>query len=464
MPTKKRLLAPHQVEVLEWIATGCPDGVMTGTSYKTTGAALQSRRLVKVSRKRGAWSAEITEDGRYYLQHGSYRETPRSHQPLRPKPKPTSAFVGEGERRVGQRGKAPVEALIEEVVAAGGELRVNTKEDRRQFSNLVKSAIRFGKVPEGKLLTVERGDGWYESVIRLSDPPAWQTAVLQPIAVPKQARSVHPRLAALHDDPRLTTISSRHRGRATRLLQALISEAERRGYSITNAERMTHYGRWGDRPWFGIEVGGHTIGIALRQIIDRVPHVPTAAELREKERYSWHRIPSKDDVPSDRLTIKVTNGREYRQSAWSDGKKARLEDLLAQVLQEVELRAEFEEQKRMEEDRARAERRQKWEDQMERAKRELQEQHRAEVLVDSARRWQQTSMLRAYLDALTDNAKSLEDLDARAAARDWIEWCRAYVDRTDPLAHKIAAPDPIQPTAERLTPFMAGLSPYGPPT
>jgi hypothetical protein len=31
---------PHQVEVLRWIADGCPNGVMTGYSYKTTAKAL----------------------------------------------------------------------------------------------------------------------------------------------------------------------------------------------------------------------------------------------------------------------------------------------------------------------------------------------------------------------------------------------------------------------------------------
>ena len=53
-----------QLEVLQWIADGCPDGVMAGFTYKTTAIALQNRHLVKVS-KRGGWHAEITNDGRY---------------------------------------------------------------------------------------------------------------------------------------------------------------------------------------------------------------------------------------------------------------------------------------------------------------------------------------------------------------------------------------------------------------
>jgi len=42
-----------QLAVLSWIADGCPPGVMTTPSYKTTAVALQGRRLVTVSRKKG---------------------------------------------------------------------------------------------------------------------------------------------------------------------------------------------------------------------------------------------------------------------------------------------------------------------------------------------------------------------------------------------------------------------------
>ncbi len=65
-----------QVAVLKWIADGCSEGVMHGFSYKTTAKALQDRRLVSVSRKRGAWQAQITEAGRFYLQHGRHPGPP----------------------------------------------------------------------------------------------------------------------------------------------------------------------------------------------------------------------------------------------------------------------------------------------------------------------------------------------------------------------------------------------------
>lgn len=67
----RKPLNPPQVEVLQWISDGCPDGVWPDFTYKTTAIALQGRRLAKVSKRRG-WYADITEDGRYYLEHERY--------------------------------------------------------------------------------------------------------------------------------------------------------------------------------------------------------------------------------------------------------------------------------------------------------------------------------------------------------------------------------------------------------
>lgn len=462
MPTNKPLLKPHQVEVLEWVAVGCPDGVMAGTTYKTTAAALQSRKLVRVTRKGGAWAAMVTEDGQYYLEHGRYRGNPSPHRRAAPIARSVAVPSRDAGRPPGRRGKAPVDALLEQVIAAGGELRVTRNEDGRQFGNLVKSAIRFGKVPEGKLLTVETGRRWEDLVIRLTDPPAWQTAVLEPVAVPKTARSLHPLIAQLRDDPRVTSISHPSRGRALRLVQGLVAAAERRGYGVVPGDGLPRSHRWADRPWLGIEIKGHSIGVALRQVVDRVPHEPTAAELRQRDRDPWNRIPSHDDVPSNRLMIRVTSGREYRQSSWSDGKSANLENVLAEVLQELELRAGFEEERRQEQLRRDEERRRAWAAQIERAKQELQEQHRVEVLLEQARRWEQTCLLRRYIGVLSDLVDQLEEGEARSKAQAWVSWCTKHVASIDPLRQPIEAPEPLDPKPELLAPFMQGMSPYRP--
>jgi hypothetical protein len=65
-------LSARQIRVLKWISDGCPEGVWSDFTYKTTAYALASRGLVKVVRRRDNWSAAVTEDGELYLTHGRY--------------------------------------------------------------------------------------------------------------------------------------------------------------------------------------------------------------------------------------------------------------------------------------------------------------------------------------------------------------------------------------------------------
>lgn len=64
-----RGLNQRQVEVLGWIADGCPDARQPGPTYKKSAAALQDHHLVTIS-KHGGWHATLTEDGRHCLEHG----------------------------------------------------------------------------------------------------------------------------------------------------------------------------------------------------------------------------------------------------------------------------------------------------------------------------------------------------------------------------------------------------------
>ena len=68
----RKRLNGRQLETLRWISRGCPDGEQIGAGYKLTAQALQSRRLVRISRRHGVWTVEITADGQNYLDHADY--------------------------------------------------------------------------------------------------------------------------------------------------------------------------------------------------------------------------------------------------------------------------------------------------------------------------------------------------------------------------------------------------------
>lgn len=278
MVDRHSLLKPSQVAVLRWIADGCPDGVMQGHSYKTTALALQDRRLVTVSRKGGTWSATLTEGGSYYLEHGAYADAPGNapravhrrprvpngsqRSPTTPATAQPTGTAAPSERAVvapvdGVSGTTltppvagpssnpspsvspskrlpPTEQLVADVVAAGGELAVNRSQSKTNYEALVRSAIRFGKVPAGKQLVVVHGGRWEELFIRLQDPPAWLTEHLEPFDVPVTLRKPHPVVVALHKRDSFG-IKGAALQRALLLVQALAAEAERRGYRVTIA-------------------------------------------------------------------------------------------------------------------------------------------------------------------------------------------------------------------------------------
>jgi hypothetical protein len=167
-------LTDRQLQVLRWIGDGCPPGVMDGFSYKTTAIALQGRRLVAVSKKKGIWRADLTDAGKYYLNHGSFRlagtaagkeaqyrrvsppgrkvARGRADLPGRPgfTPPETAQASTNPEPAVAKKANRklpPTEQLIADIIAAGGELQIHRHTDQTNYELRVASAIRFGKSP-----------------------------------------------------------------------------------------------------------------------------------------------------------------------------------------------------------------------------------------------------------------------------------------------------------------------------
>jgi hypothetical protein len=378
------------------------------------------------------------------------RAAPRTppFPPLEPRPKPLPV----------------TEQLIADVIASGGELRIDREKDKANYETRVGAAIRHGKVPEGKLLTVEHGT-WREWIIRLQDPPAWMTTVLDPIPVLGQLRNPHTVVKRLQGEDGLQ-VTKAVQPRALRLIQALLAEAERRGYQIRFSQSGPQYrrsrGYSADEGHFIVAVQGHEFGVRLSQEIDRTPHTPTAAEERRAARETWFRIPAYDEQPSRRLVISLTNGRQYRQTTWTDSNQHELEVWLPQILQEIELRAGFAEQQRLEQERKAAERERLWKEAMSKAQHSHAEGYRAEVLKGQLKQWRLAQELDTYLTELRSAASALSDEDGRDAAA-WIAWAEQYRMKIDPTATRIAMPKIPKPSSDDLAAHLPhGMNPYGP--
>lgn len=59
---------------------GCPEGLWPDSTYKVSAQALQSRGLIKVTKRRGRWDAQLTDKGRQYLADGRTSPGERSNE------------------------------------------------------------------------------------------------------------------------------------------------------------------------------------------------------------------------------------------------------------------------------------------------------------------------------------------------------------------------------------------------
>lgn len=476
----ERTVNQRQLEVLTWIVAGCPPGVMEGVTHKATAVALQNRRLATVTKKKGVWRAEATAAGRHFAAHGEYPDghwrhalktatsdavprvnisvssdqtSPQLPNDL-PSPAPTSAV---GRRVTGLR---PVEQMIADVVAAGGSLDVS--DPNSYYEKLVRSAVRFNKVPDGKLLTLVQRKGWGQKTLKLDDKPDWMTESRAPITVMDRLVKPHPSVVTLRGDKTRMPFRPATRVRALRLLAAVAKEADARGYTVTcpsRSQQHTYRQQRQNEPGdLLITIGVHPYALHVSEDPDRVPHVPTAKELHDFEARGYPRIPKYDRVPSDRLTITINGGVPARQSAFSDTKTIDLGDRLPQLLQELELRAAVSEERRVQAEREAEQRREAWEAVRVEAVVAVRETHRATILIEQAERWRRTRLLNDYIEAMAQHVDAIEG-DERADAEAWLAWSVEHADRINPLRPGLRMPPDPEITAEALKPHMKGHSP-----
>ncbi|MCK9928829.1 hypothetical protein MXD62_16865 [Frankia sp. Mgl5] len=465
-------LNARQLEVLRWIGDGCPDGVMKDHTHKTSAAALDWRGLVAVSKKGGVWRATITDSGHHYLKHGDFPPAGQTPTPRPPQPERSVATPAPKPKTRPSAGKPPKpsvsEQLVAAVIAAGGVLTIDTRADKTDYEARVKAANRWNKVPVGQQLVYQWADSsWRMREIRLEDLPAWRMAVLEPIPVPAMLHKAHPVVVALRDGEVIKGIKgATTRQRALRLVQALAAEATKRGYQVRVAKNAeSTYGRRGERQPeadLTVTMDGQAVGMAIRQEIDRAKHTATEAEMAHYGTLRFRWPPKYDETPTERLAIHVLGRFEHWQSEWSD-RKGPLEDCLARILQEIELRAAAAEEAWLAAEEAARERRRQWEAAMAKAKVDHREAHRAKVLEQQMVAWRHAGQLREYIVAMEERIASMDGAEAETAA-EWLSWATEHVARVDPLGSRLAMPADPEPKPDELKLFLGRWSPYGPET
>ncbi|MFZ3494132.1 hypothetical protein ACODT5_13055 [Streptomyces sp. 5.8] len=356
--------------------------------------------------------------------------------------------------------RAKAAGLIERLVA---ERRVVIPEPDEETEAELRRAVDYAKwhnlTPPGKRIEKLRLRN-RDLQISLEDGPhhnakSERPESAPPIPVPAQLRSLHPVVAALKEDRYRLAVSAPLRGRALRLFQGLCAEAVKRGYAVREHPmdgnyRSRAYGYGGtyvpSRPSrregeLDLAVGDFTYTVTIKQ------EFPL----------------SEDPERAQSLMVELPYGRSGRRGEWADRERWRLEDVLGAVLREVEVRSREDAQRRIEEKRAEADRKHRWQAAMDSAREQAIQAQLATVLREQAKDWHEVRALSQYCDAMERRLAASDGSAAPEAVstRHWLEWARAFVSSLDPLRELPGMPATRAPEPEELKPYLSGWSPRG---
>ena len=292
--------------------------------------------------------------------------------------------------------------------------------------------------------------------IRLIDAPAGTEVEARPVPVPRRVSRLHPVARQFRDRSEFHEVSRAALSRCARLVHALATEAERRGYTVANVSKSRDRSGW--ERWSGNNDGHLRVTIRGHSYRLRVSEEKVRARGAWEPKARWHGGGAYDADATGRLTIVVDSGygREGRAASWADRRSWTLEAKLPDLLRELEVRAVEDDHREAEARRAAEERRRRWEQAMEQARHRFEEAHRAKILENQIASWQHARLIRDYL-SLLEQAHASESEPAQ-----WISWIRGYLERLDPLASAPVMPETPEPSPTDLKPFLNGLSPYGP--
>jgi hypothetical protein len=433
---QRKTLNERQVAALRWVRDGCLEGVMADViSARISAAALRNRGLVRTSGRGRTWAARITSAGEEYLQHVD--------GPCPPVPRQPNVSV--------------TQQLVDDVVAAGGSLRVARKRwgatGGVDFERRARLAVSHGKVPRGSRLVVKSVSP-EELVIELVGAGTVTTdddaASRQRVSISERLRRPHRFVAATKDaavgvkadeDGRLRIggtpgvvylrVSREQLRRALLILDGLFKELERRGHTVVEESHSSYDHHAG----VAISIREHRYPVELLEITDRIPLSDEETERwRETNiRYSWEKEkkpPATRGRANGRLRLSLPDHGAARQT-WSEGRGGPLENHLAAVLEELERRAEADDKRAEEWARAEAERLRLEEERRERERLARIEQARAGRLAAEIAAWTLARQVREYIAVLRGRLPEL-DKDERTRVAAWCDWAEAWATRADP--------------------------------
>jgi hypothetical protein len=245
--------------------------------------------------------------------------------------------------------------------------------------------------------------------------------------------SVGPRAGVVH-----MVLSRELLRRALLIAQAVVGEAERRGWGVTSDRGAGVHGPHG----VAVVVGGHAYPIEIHEVTETVPF--TDEEVRAwRAEDRWDLYHRQDKLPppqrkrkraTGRLKLVAPTGYGGGRAVWSEGPRGPLENKLASLFETLEARAVADDAAAIERARRAEALRRERAERAERARRARIEDARAKRLAAEVAAWRGATEIRAYVMALRGRLPSLPG-EERDRMGPWCRWAARWADRTDPTCY-----------------------------
>ncbi|AWZ23080.1 hypothetical protein CEJ39_01850 [Rhodococcus pyridinivorans] len=442
-----------QFDLLDWISKGCPDGIYEGSSHRVSARGLHNRGLVHITGTGKTWTAKITAEGtRVLTEQGRRVAVVRERE--------RQAEQAQAERvRAQQQLRTRALEVLEATIAAGGCLDLGTGSTAAEATQIADYLARERLAPHGRRLVHEptRMDPDLGVAVYL-EPDFVVLTPRRTVAVPRQLRNPHPAVAAFRD--KRAFVSKAHIQRAARLLEAMVSAAVERGWTVPAKTPLSYSGRDTVQPDLAFRLPSQQVVVSIRELDQRGRVRPAFVEHTDYYTRTSRTLANKDFLSSGRLEVTLTKMWDQQPIlSVKDTHDATLEDQLATLVHTLEV-AEAQARWQQQEESRRAEIREvRWQEVKKDAFRKLTYARNAERLRDELARREAAAAMRTYADDIDAHAASLEPSQCQAA-QDWASWIRRHADHTDPLHGPLQIVEVTTCRHEELQPYMNGWSTY----
>lgn len=425
-----------QVDVLKWVADGCPDGVYTdGWQHRIVARALHNRGLVSVAGKGATWRATLTKAGRVWL------DAP-----------PTDILPGTVE----------ADRLVTQVLEAGGELKVSAAQgpELKRLLQLIRMSVHSTNRPRGKKLEI-RSEGYRSGPKRTLEfvDNLDELVDVRPVPVPERIAKYHPSVKQFVESRDWQYVTKEHLSRAARILQGVADEAERRGFQVLETGKAkANKGRPAYKPvqghiWLITDHGDYSI--TVKEIGGSGGRTIDYQERHRSKGPAWQTRRNTEFVSTGRLEL-ILDGpfAPYGGQHFRDAKTKTVEDRLPEVFAALDKYKLESERRKEEQRRAELERQRRRDEAIARAKVEYVRHAKWQHFTKLVRGQAKAARQRAFLEAAAGAIAEPSD-EERADAQRYLDEMRQRIDEADPLkVPGLIAPTIDEPTVEQLAPFL----------